>query len=117
MLFRSEVPYVVGGEAHQYIPDFLVDIAHPTDPNADPLHLILEVKGYRGEDAQHKANTMTSQWVPGVNANGGFGQWAFAELRDVFGMEADLNRVITERFEEALRTVEVPEVLLDDRAG
>ena len=103
-----EVPYMLAGEAHQYIPDFLVDIADPNDPEAEPLHLILEVKGYRGEDAQAKANTMSSMWVPAVNANGAFGKWAFTELRDVFGMEADLNAVITKNFEDALATVEVP---------
>ena len=33
----------------------------------DPLNLIVEIKGYRGEDAKDKANTMDAYWVPGVN--------------------------------------------------
>ena len=31
----------------------------------DPLHLIVEIKGYRGEDAKDKKNTMDAYWVPG----------------------------------------------------
>ena len=32
-----------------------------------PLNLIIEVKGYRGEASIEKANTMKAFWVPGVN--------------------------------------------------
>ena len=48
----------------------------------DPLNLIVEIKGYRGEDAKDKANTMDAYWVPGVNNLGTFGRWAFAEFKD-----------------------------------
>ena len=68
------------------------------------LHLVIEVKGYRREDAKDKKLTMETYWVPGVNNLGTFGRWAFAEFTDVYQMEADfsakvsreLNRVMAE---------------------
>ena len=33
----------------------------------DLLHLIVEIKGYRREDAKEKKSTMNDYWVPGVN--------------------------------------------------
>ncbi len=83
-----EVPYRFGGEAHTYIPDFivLVDDGRGDD---DLLHLIVEIKGYRREDAKDKKNTMDTYWVPGVNALGDFGRWAFAEFTDIHGIEKD----------------------------
>jgi type III restriction enzyme len=32
---------------------------------------------------------METYWVPGVNHLGSYGRWAFAELTDLHGMEAD----------------------------
>ena len=31
------------------------------------LHLVVEIKGYRREDAKEKKTTMETYWVPGVN--------------------------------------------------
>ena len=61
----------------------------------DLLHLIIEVKGYRGQDAIVKKETMETYWVPGVNNLGVYGRWAFAELTDVFQMESDFAARIT----------------------
>ena len=74
-----EVPYRYGSETRRYLPDFivLVDDGHGDD---DLLHLIVEIKGYRREDAKEKKATMETYWVPGVNNNGQYGRWAFAEL-------------------------------------
>lgn len=47
---------------------------------AVPLHLVLEVKGYRYLDADVKKATMQTLWVPGVNRLGSYGRWAFLEL-------------------------------------
>jgi type III restriction enzyme len=57
----------------------------------DPLHLVVEVKGYRGEDAKDKKATMDTYWVPGVNNLGTYGRWAFAECTQVhdFGAMID----------------------------
>lgn len=79
-----EVPYLLGGTPHKYLPDFIVQV---DDGHPDPLNLIVEVKGYRGEDAKEKANTMHAYWVPGVNNLGKFGRWAFAEFTAVYEIE------------------------------
>ena len=61
-----EVPYRYGSEIRKYLPDFivLVDDGHGPD---DLLHLVVEIKGYRREDAKEKKSTMETYWVPGVN--------------------------------------------------
>ena len=88
-----EVPYRSGSIPRTYIPDFivLVDDGRGED---DPLHLIVEIKGYRGEDAKDKKATMETYWVPGVNRRGGFGRWAFAELTDYYEIETAFNELV-----------------------
>ena len=83
-----EVPYRFGSEARRYLPDFivLVDDGRGDD---DLLRLVVEIKGYRGEDAKDKKETMETYWVPGVNRLGSFGRWAFAEFTDVYEMQSD----------------------------
>jgi hypothetical protein len=48
----------------------------------DLLNLVVEIKGFRGEDAKDKANTMHAYWVPGVNNLDTFGRWVFAEFKE-----------------------------------
>ncbi|WP_186420138.1 DEAD/DEAH box helicase family protein [Bosea sp. CS1GBMeth4] len=86
-----EVPYLMGSTPRKYLPDFIVRI---NDGQAEPLNLIVEIKGYRGEDAKEKANTMRAYWVPGVNNLGKFGRWAFAEFTAVYEIEAEFNKLI-----------------------
>jgi len=52
-----EVPYRFGSENRRYRPDFivLVDDGHG---ETDLLHLVVEIKGYRREDAKEKKTTM-----------------------------------------------------------
>lgn len=80
-----EVPYRDGSVSRKYVPDFilLVDDCRGRD---DPLHLIVEVKGYRGENAKDKRLTMDTYWIPGVNNVGTHGRWAFQELTDILTM-------------------------------
>jgi type III restriction enzyme len=80
-----EVPYRTGGIRRAYIPDFIVRI---DDGRPDPLNLIVEIKGFRGEDAKEKANALRACWVPGVNNLGRFGRWAAAEFTAVYEIEA-----------------------------
>ena len=91
-----EVPYRRGSEMRTYIPDFIVRVDDGRGDN-DLLNLIVEIKGYRGEDAKDKKATMDTYWVPGVNHHGDYGRWAFAEFTDVSGMEDAFNRLV-ERF-------------------
>jgi hypothetical protein len=86
-----EVPYLMGSTPHKYLPDFIVQV---DDGQEQPLNLVVEIKGYRGEDAKEKANTMRSYWVPGVNNLGKFGRWAFAEFRSVFDIDSDFDKLI-----------------------
>jgi hypothetical protein len=92
-----EVPYRFGSETRKYLPDFivLVDDGHGPD---DPLHLVVEIKGYRGEDAKEKKSTMDTYWVPGVNHLGSYGRWAFAEFTEVYQIEADFKAKIDAEF-------------------
>ena len=53
----------------------------------------MEVKGFRGDDAQAKKEAMDTYWIPGVNAHRCHGRWGFLELRDVFDMEVEFDRV------------------------
>ena len=92
-----EVPYRYGSETRTYLPDFivLVDDGHGQD---DLLHLVVEIKGFRREDAKEKKATMDTYWVPGVNHHGRFGRWAFAELTDVYEMQSDFEAKVEAEF-------------------
>ena len=83
-----EVPYRYGSEMRKYIPDFIVQVDDGYGED-DLLNLIVEIKGYRREDAKEKKNTMEVYWVPGVNNLKQYGRWAFAEFTDVFQMQTD----------------------------
>lgn len=99
-----DVPYRLAGESRTYRPDFIVvvDDGHGED---DPLNLVVEIKGYRGEDAAAKKDTMDSYWVPGVNHLGAYGRWTFAEFGDVYEMEDDFAEQIEARFHDMLDNV------------
>ncbi|NEV65187.1 BPTD_3080 family restriction endonuclease [Thiorhodococcus minor] len=102
------VPYRYGSETRTYLPDFivLVDDGHGAE---DPLHLVVEIKGYRREDSKEKKSTMDTYWVPGVNNLGAYGRWAFAEFTDVFQMQADFTEKVAEAFEAMIvDVVKVP---------
>ena len=96
-----EVPYRYGSETRTYLPDFivLVDDGHGDD---DLLHLIVEIKGYRREDAKVKKATMDTYWVPGVNNHGRYGRWAFAEFTDVYAMESDFEAKVEAAFNQMI---------------
>jgi type III restriction enzyme len=98
-----EVPYRYGSEMRRYIPDFIVrvDDGHGED---DLLNLIVEIKGYRREDAKEKKSTMDTYWIPGVNNNGQHGRWAFAEFRDVYEIEVDFKEKVAKQFAQMIES-------------
>ena len=104
-----QVPYKLGGEQHNYLPDFIVVVDDGHGP-ADLLHLIVEIKGYRGEDAKEKKATMETCWVPGVNYRGDYGRWAFAEFTEVFQMDADFKAKVADEFGRMIETAVPPAV-------
>ena len=82
------VPYRMQDLSRTYVPDFIALINDGNGRN-DPLHLVIETKGYRGEDAVAKATALTSYWVPGVNNMRHFGRWDFMELISKDTMKQD----------------------------
>jgi type III restriction enzyme len=92
-----EVPYRMGSVARRYRPDFLVlvDDGHPrVNGGEDLLRLVIEIKGFRGEDAKEKKSTMETYWIPGVNYLESYGRWGFSEFTDVYEVEAKFNQMI-----------------------
>jgi len=102
-----EVPYRYGSEIRKYLPDFivLVDDGHGPD---DLLHLIVEIKGYRREDAKEKKSTMETYWVPGVNNLKTYGRWAFAEFTEVYQIETDFAAKVESEFNKMLAGITAP---------
>lgn len=98
-----EVPYRYGSEQRMYRPDFivLVDDGHGDE---DLLHLVVEIKGYRREDAKEKKSTIETYWVPGVNNDGQFGRWDFAEFREVYQIESDFQAKVESEFNKMIES-------------
>jgi type III restriction enzyme len=99
-----EVPYRMGADTHKYRPDFIVLIDDGRGAD-DLLRLVVEVKGYRGEDAKVKKQTIETYWVPGVNHLGSYGRWAFAEFTDMFAMASDFKAVISKQLDDIIASV------------
>jgi type III restriction enzyme len=93
-----EVPYRHGSESRKYLPDFIVLVDDGHGEN-DLLRLIVEIKGYRREDARDKKATMETYWIPGVNNLGHYGRWAFAEFTEVYQIESDFAAKIERQFD------------------
>ena len=110
-----EVPYRRGSETRRYLPDFVV-LVDDGRGGGDLLRLVVEVKGYRREDAKDKKKTMDACWIPAVNNLGSFGRWAFAELTDVYAMEEDFEARLEAEFRTLVdRAAPRREAARDDR--
>jgi type III restriction enzyme len=96
-----EVPYRYGSETRKYLPDFIVLVDDGCGDD-DLLHLIVEIKGYRREDAKEKKSTMDTYWVPGVNHLGTHGRWAFAEFTEVYQIEIDFEKKVESEFNKMI---------------
>jgi type III restriction enzyme len=97
-----EVPYRRGGEVHHYQPDFIVRL-EDGHGEENLLNLIVEIKGFRGEDVKDKQTTMETFWVPGVNRLGTQGRWAFVEFGDVYQIAADFKAKVEEEFQRMVQ--------------
>jgi type III restriction enzyme len=100
-----EVPYRYGSESRKYLPDFivLVDDGHGPD---DLLRLVVEIKGYRREDAKEKKSTMDTYWVPGVNNLTQYGRWTFAEFTDMYQIETDFAAKVESEFNAMIESAQ-----------
>ena len=96
-----EVPYRYGSETRRYIPDFVLLVDDGRGPD-DPLHLVVEVKGYRREDAKVKATTMKTYWIPSVNRPQTYRRRAFRQFTDVYEMETDFGAAVAVRIDETI---------------
>lgn len=104
-----EVPYRYGSENRKYLPDFIVKVDDGHGPD-DPLHLIVEIKGYRREDAKEKKATMDTYWVPGVNHLKSYGRWAFAEFSDIYQIGTDFEARVKAEFGKMIESKLAKEV-------
>ncbi len=102
-----EVPYRYGSENRNYLPDFIVLVDDGHGPS-DLLHLIVEIKGYRREDAKEKKSTMETYWVPGVNQLKTYGRWAFAEFTEVYQIETDFAAKVEKEFNKMIESATMP---------
>lgn len=98
-----EVPYTLAADSHVYRPDFivLVDDGHG-DTNL--LHLVVEIKGYRGEDAKQKKETIENYWLPGINNLQKYGRWAFAEFKEVYMIESEFKEKVELEFNKIIES-------------
>ena len=96
-----EVPYRHLAENKRYIPDFILLVDDGRGP-ADPLHLIVEVKGFRGEDVKDKQAFAETYWIPGVNNLKRYGRWDFVELKEIYELEDDFDNKVRSSFDSLL---------------
>ena len=75
------IPFTFNGVEKSYYPDFVVrvDDGHGS---ADLLNLIVEVTGESKSEKAAKVETAKTLWVIAINNHGGFGRWAFLEIKD-----------------------------------
>lgn len=71
------IPYILNGQAHDYMPDFLVVLKKDGKPNGT---LILETKGF--DPAEEYKRQAAHRWVNAVNNDGKYGRWAYQMIKD-----------------------------------
>lgn len=74
------IPYEHGGMGRQYVPDFIAKLERN---GKESLNLILEVTGKKDDKKKLKTKTARELWVPAINNEGSFGEWAFIEIQDI----------------------------------
>lgn len=90
------IPYVVDGEEHDYLTDF---IAVCTTPEGKEVNLIIEISGFSNDKTGHKDAKRfytTNYWIPAVNNLKKYGTWDFIEITDIDNIEALLTQKINE---------------------
>jgi type III restriction enzyme len=66
---------------------------------------VVDIKDYRREDAKEKKTTMDTCWVPAVNNLRTLGRWAFAELTEIYQIDADFKAKVDREFDAMLARV------------
>lgn len=91
-----KIPYVVDGEEHDYVTDF---IAVCEAPDGRTVNLIIEISGFSNDRTGNKdAKRLYTQnyWIPAVNNLQKYGEWAFIEITDIDNIELALTKKINE---------------------
>jgi type III restriction enzyme len=115
-----EVPYTFMGDERSYRPDFIVLVE---DGRPDPLHVVVEIKGFRGPDAQAKIDALNRLWLPAVNNDGRWGRWSAIEIVEPTDMTIQFSekvwaeakqgeaalQLIAERLDEAVKQARAPD--------
>jgi len=99
------IPYTHSGETRQYVPDFIAHIDDGHGPG-DPLNVIVEVSGQDKADKAAKVATARTLWIPAVNNHGGFGRWAFVEVKDPWDAEREIREALLSKGLERSRRSE-----------
>ena len=60
---------------------------------------------------------MENYWVSGVNNSGQYGRWAFAELKDVFAMEANFQEKVEFEFNKMIEVTSVKKDVEEPQYG
>lgn len=90
------IPYMVDGEEHQYVTDF---IAKVTAPDGGEVNLIIEISGFSDDRTGHKDAKRyytENYWLPAANNLGNFGRWAFIEITDIANIKQLLMQKINQ---------------------
>ncbi len=69
------IGYFNNGQTHDYVPDFVIRLK-----GTRPMHLILETKGY--DPLSDVKSAAAKRWVAAVNADGHYGQWSYALVKE-----------------------------------
>ena len=85
------IPYRDGSVMRDYVPDFIVRV---DVGGAEPLNVVVEIKGQKDVSVGAKNETMETKWVPGVNALGTHGRWNFAMFEDIALIETEFTRFV-----------------------
>lgn len=81
-----EIPYQHKGEAHAFVPDFLVDVHSPAREDGIE-HLIVEVKGLEREQDRSK-DVGAQRWIAAVNHWGKLGHWRYVKIYSPYQLKA-----------------------------
>jgi type III restriction enzyme len=87
------IPYVQGGKAREYLPDYLVRIRTPKLRHAN---LILEITGFN-KDKELKRWYVRERWLPAVNnarQKLGLAPWFFEEITEIDNVKPALEKAI-----------------------
>jgi hypothetical protein len=98
---RASAPVNCARRPHSLNPGGSVP-APPTSTRSRRGRGAVEIKGYRREDAKEKKAAMDTCWVPGVNNLRTLGRWGFAELTEIYQIDADFRAKVERAFNEMI---------------